>query len=81
MSITPKFDKSWYIKWVASILLLSAMMFRSAQVYPFADLVLSFTGVVGWTWVGMLWKDRALIVLNVAALMVLGTGILKYIAN
>jgi len=44
---------------------------------PTADLVLSFIGVFGWTLVGLLWKDRAIIVLNAAGLTILAIGLLK----
>jgi hypothetical protein len=35
------------------------------------DLVLSIIGVSGWLGVGMLWKDRALIILNAVGLVFL----------
>jgi len=35
------------------------------------DLVLSIVGVSGWLCVGMLWKDRALIILNAVGLVFL----------
>jgi hypothetical protein len=38
-----------------------------------------FAGVLGWFWVGMLWHDRALIVLNSIGLVFLGMGIFKYL--
>jgi len=36
------------------------------------DLILSLVGVAGWMWVGFLWKDRALILLN-------GVGIILFL--
>ncbi len=77
-SATPKFDISWYVKWFSSVLLLSAMMFRAEGVFPLADLILSFTGCLGWLVVGLLWKDRALIILNAVAVVILGGGLLRY---
>jgi hypothetical protein len=35
-------------------------------------------GVAGWLWVGILWHDRALIVLNSIGVALLGLGLLKY---
>ena len=76
-SATPKYDLSWYVKWSASAIMLVAMSFRGAQVLPQFDLLLSFVGCLGWLWVGVLWKDRALIILNVVAVVILFSGILK----
>jgi len=68
---------AWWIKWASSVAILGAMSIRSAGVLPTADLVLSFIGVFGWTLVGLLWKDRAIIVLNAAGLTILAIGLLK----
>ena len=76
-SATPKYDLSWYVKWTASAIMLVAMSFRGAQVLPQFDLALSFVGCLGWLWVGVLWKDRALIILNSVAVVILFSGILK----
>jgi len=75
------FDLSWWVKWTSSIVLLSAMMLRGAQVLPFVDLCLSAIGCVGWLAVGVMWKDRALIILNAAAVTILGIGILRAIVG
>ena len=77
-SATPKQDLSWYVKWVASVILLFAFAFRSTQQYPFVDLCLSLVGVSGWLWVGLLWKDRALIILNGIAVFILLTGLINH---
>ena len=74
---TPKQTKDWYIKWSASVLLLTAMVLRATGDYPFTDMCLSLVGCVGWLVVAMLWKDRALIVLNSIAAFILMTGILN----
>jgi ABC-type siderophore export system fused ATPase/permease subunit len=74
---TPKQTKDWYIKWTASVLLLTAMVLRATGDYPFTDMCLSLVGCVGWLVVAMLWKDRALIILNAIASFILMTGILN----
>ncbi len=76
-SATPKQTLDWYVKWVASTILLCGMMFRAEGLYPLADLVLSFIGVTLWLWVALLWRDRALIILNAVAMLVLGSGLLR----
>mgnify|MGYP003351227046 FL=1 len=77
-SATPKQDLSWYIKWIASIFLLCAFAFRSTQQFPFVDLCLSLVGVSGWLWVGLLWKDRALVLLNGIAVFILISGLINH---
>ena len=67
-SATPKQDLSWYIKWTASIFILSAMSIRGVEGLQTYDLILSIIGVTGWLVVSILWKDRALLVLNGAGL-------------
>ena len=74
---TPLYTKDWYIKWTASVLLLTAMVLRATGDYPLTDMCLSLVGCVGWLVVAMLWKDRALIILNAIASFILMTGILN----
>ena len=76
--ITPKYDLSWYVKWIASVLILVAVCFRAAGGFHIYDLVVSFIGTLGWLWVGYLWHDRALIMLNGALSTLLFTGIIKH---
>ena len=77
-SATPKQDLSWYVKWTASAFLIVAFALRSTQGFPFLDLCFSLVGVSGWLWVGLLWKDRALIILNAIAVFILLTGVIRH---
>ena len=74
--ITPKYDLSWYIKWSSSIILLLAMALTSVSGFEPLNLILHLIGVTGWLIVGMLWHDRALILLNSIAALIFVTGIL-----
>ena len=74
---TPKQTKDWYIKWTASVLLLIAMVLRATGEFQLADMCLSFIGCAGWIGIGVLWKDRALLVLNTVACFILLTGIVN----
>jgi hypothetical protein len=78
-SATPKQDLSWYVKWTASVVLLCAFAVRSTQQFPFIDLCLSLVGVSGWLWVGLLWKDRALVMLNGIAVFILLSGLIGHL--
>ena len=70
-SATPKYTPDWYIKWVASAFVLGAMSIRGVDGMQQVDLILSIIGIVGWLIVSILWRDRALIMLNGAGLLFL----------
>lgn len=79
-SATPKQDLSWYVKWIASVFILASMSIRGVDGLQQYDLLLSLVGVAGWMWVGFLWKDRALILLNgVGIILFLNTLIRDYL--
>ena len=74
----PTFTIDWYIKWLASLFIIAAMMIRTTQQYPIWDMWLSLTGCLGWLVVSVIWRDRALIVLNVIASFILASGLLNH---
>ena len=73
-SATPKYTIDWYIKWAASFFILGAMSIRGIQGLGMWDLGLSIIGIFLWLIVSVMWKDRALILLN-------GVGLLLLIRN
>ena len=78
-SATPKYDVSWYVKWVASIFVLAAMSMRGIAEFQFFDLILSIIGIGLWLIVSILWKDRALIMLNGVGLLLLMRNLIEYL--
>lgn len=70
-SATPKYDASWYCKWIASAFILMAMSIRGVDGMELYDLYLSIVGIFLWLIVSVIWKDRALILLNGVGLMFL----------
>jgi hypothetical protein len=74
--ITPRYDLSWYIKWFSSVTLIIAMMFTAVEMFPI-NLYIANIGFIGWLVVGMLWHDRALIVLNAISVAIYLTGIVN----
>jgi len=64
----------WYLKWIASIIILCAMSIRGTPELALLDLQLSIVGVFLWLIVSLVWKDRALILLN-------GVGLLFLVKN
>lgn len=79
-SATPKGTIDWYIKWAASILILISLTFRSTgpDFYAF-DIAFGWLGIVGWLIVSILWKDRALILLNGVSLVLISIAVLNYL--
>ena len=70
-SATPKQTLDWYVKWIASSMLLIGMSMRGIEGLQLYDLTISIGGVILWLWVSILWKDRALIVVNSVGLLLL----------
>ena len=79
-SVTPKYTIDWYIKWTASILILSAISVRASGIPELhsLDMILSWFGVLLWFIVSILWKDRALILLNGVSGIILFSGLIKH---
>ena len=75
--MTPYKTKDWYIKWGASIVLIVGIILTSNNIYPL-NLYFDIVGLSGWFVVGMIWNDRALIVINVVSLAILINGLVTY---
>ena len=80
-SATPKYTLDWYIKWIASAFVLMAMSLRGVVGLEMYDLVLSIVGVSLWLVVSLLWKDRALIILNGVGLLFLVKNLITFIVS
>jgi fatty-acid desaturase len=78
-AVTPKYTLDWYVKWIASVFILISIAFRAADGYLLWDLAFGTLGVIGWLVVSILWRDRALILLNGVSLMMLVIGILNHV--
>ena len=75
--IIPYKDASWYIKWASTAILLVAITSRAAGGPQLLDFILSITGTLGWTVVGFMWHDRALMILNSVVGGILRVGVLR----
>ena len=75
--MTPHKTKDWYIKWAASIVLIVGIILTSNNIYPL-NLYFDIVGLTGWFIVGLIWNDRALIVINVVSLAILTNGLVTY---
>jgi len=78
---TPLYTLDWYIKWFSSVVLMIGMLLTSNNIYP-VNLYFHFVGIAGWMIVGMLWNDRALMVINSFALATIATSLFRiFITN
>ena len=75
--VTPYRDLSWYIKWVGTFFILAAISVRASMWSSELDFVFSLVGTVLWLIVGLMWHDRAIIVINAAAAVLLSIGLIN----
>ena len=77
-SATPYYTADWYIKWIASIIVLFAVAIRSSGVPELMiwDMFLSWIGAAMWAVVGFMWKDRAILLLNGVLGLMLFSGLI-----
>ena len=78
-SATPKYTIDWYVKWIASMFVLAALSVRGVEGLQLYDLVLSIFGIAGWLVVSVLWRDRALLILNGVGLIFLLRNLFVYL--
>jgi len=77
--VTPLHDLTWYVKWLACFLVLIAVACRSIDEVPkIYDVIFSLAGTLGWLWVGYMWHDRALVMLNSVLGFLLASSLLRY---
>ena len=77
---TSKRGVDWYVKWVATALVLTSVAFRAAgPEYRELDIVVGFAATVAWLWVSIAWKDRALILVNAVMGCILASSMIDFI--
>lgn len=77
-----KQPKVWYVKWFATIMVLVAITVRSAgynENFHLLDLIFTISGTLGWLYVSIVWKDRALIIMNTAVLVIVSQGLFRFL--
>ncbi len=74
---TPTYTLDWYIKWIASIILVGGVILTSNNIYPL-NLIVHAIGMFGWFIVAVIWNDRALLVINAVSLVLLINGLVSY---
>ena len=74
---TPTYTLDWYIKWIASVVLVVGVILTSNNIYPY-NLMVHALGMFGWFIVAIIWNDRALLVINAVSLVLLLNGLVSY---
>ena len=77
---TPYKTKDWYLKWASSVILIVGMLLTANNIYPL-NLFISIVGLLGWIFIGLIWNDRAIIIINAIGLSIYANGILNYYVN
>lgn len=72
-----KKDTNWYLKWVATCVLILGTAVNSAGFYPQGPIILALGGVF-WLVVSIRWKEMSLIITNAVMLF---TGIAGLVWN
>ena len=68
----------WYLKWAATVAILTSVVFRNAgPEWRAFDLSIGTIGTILWLWVSFMWNDRALIILNASMTLLLGTAFIR----
>lgn len=73
---TPLHTLDWYVKWFSTLMILCAVICRSSGLHLY-DMIFSIVGTIGWTYVGIVWHDRALMLLNAVISVILLIGLVE----
>jgi hypothetical protein len=74
-----KKDLNWYLKWIATVILIIGTAINSMKLYPEGPLTLALGGVI-WLIVSIRWREASLIVTN-GAMLIAGIGGLAWHYN
>ena len=77
---TPLHTTDWYVKWVATVVLIIGMILTANNVHPI-NLFVNIAGLVGWLTVAIMWNDRALIIINAVGVSIYANGVVAYIVK
>ena len=73
--ITPHMDVTWWVKWISTAFILIGIISRSADGPQLVDFISTIIGGIGWAWVGYVWNDRSILLLNGVVTCILIAGL------
>lgn len=62
--MTPPDGFSWWLKWLGSIAGIITAILSASNLFPY-NMMVGLVCFISWSIVGMMWQDRALIVMNI----------------
>ena len=65
------------VKWLSTIGIICSMILTAYNVYPL-NLYIALPATIGWIYVSIQWKDKALIAMNFVALLIYILGVINY---
>lgn len=68
-------DKTFIIKWVSSVVQIIGYAATGFDLVPWNSYIF-LVGLIGWFIVGVLWNDRAIMLIHIVALIALISGLL-----
>jgi hypothetical protein len=66
----------WWVKWIATAVGLIHVIAVANDIYPYYKFTGLLTAVL-WTWLGQLWREPSMIILNVVIMAIYLQGIIK----
>ena len=73
--ITPHKDITWWVKWFSTAFILVGIISRSGGGPQLVDFITTIIGGIGWAWVGYVWNDRSILLLNGGITCILIAGL------
>ena len=67
IALTTEYSLAFYIKWVASIIQIAGYATTAFGMTPL-NIYLFLVGLIGWFMVGVIWNDRAIMLIHIVAL-------------
>jgi len=75
--ITPHMDVTWWVKWISTAFILIGIISRSGGGHQMIDFIATIIGGAGWAWVGYVWHDRSILLLNGVITCILIAGLMR----
>lgn len=77
---TPTGGIDWYVKWASMLLAVLGIFLSNADLF-WAGQMCYLLGSIGWTIVGMIWNDRAIMLGSVIPAVAVGQNVVKHFVS
>ena len=66
-----------WLKWIATASVILGAILTSADIQPYNMIVFNF-GNICWLAIGIMWKEKSLVVLNIGLIAIYAAGMLRW---